>query len=313
MSLLRYLFAAVTAGSLAASCTAKNIGGSLGDESGVAGAGGSSGNGSGGMGGEGPDGGVGGDMPDAPPAPVDCTTAADGAVCDDGNPCTAGEACAAGQCIAGMPANDGMMCDDGNGCTSGTTCQNGVCTGATSEITMCLDNDSCCPVGCVADNNCTYWASGVQKNVPIETLVGWTKCFEDDYTDEGTSTAAILAECDKPKLLMACKHSGTTNLELVAMAPRADVFVECPAADGTCTQSNGVGWYYSGNWSGGWGFAPGGLSVLRASCDYNGGNQVSPELRLCWMTQSGELKPGWRCGNSTPHVPGVRRLVFEAD
>ena len=54
---------------------------------------------------------------------------------------------------------------------------------------------------------------------------------------------------------------------------------------------NGVSWYYSRNQS--MGFAPVGLAVDRASCDTN---NLQGERRLCWHTETGNIKAGWRCG-----------------
>lgn len=232
----------------------------------------------------------------------------DGAACNDSNSCTAGETCAAGLCVGGMPANQGVMCDDSNGCTAGTSCQNGVCTAATSEITMCIDDDSCCPAGCVADNNCLYWASGVQQNVTPATLVGWTQCFQDTYQDSNAQLSTILSQCDKPKLLMACKQQASATYTILAMAPRADVLFDCGQQNNCTHQANGVGWYYSTNWS--WGFAPAGLPVARNSCDVEAG---SGQLRMCWHTGGDFINGGYRCGNDTPFGPDWQRIVFEAD
>jgi hypothetical protein len=77
-----------------------------------------------------------------------------GGACNDNNLCTTGETCSNGVCGGGLPGNNGMACDDGNGCTGGTTCTNGNCGNPTSQILACVDNDMCCPAGCVVDNDC---------------------------------------------------------------------------------------------------------------------------------------------------------------
>ncbi len=235
----------------------------------------------------------------------------DGGACDDGNSCTSGETCASGSCVGGVPANQGAACDDENGCTSGTTCSNGLCSNATSTISQCIDNDLCCPPGCVADNDCLYWQSGVQQNVPAASLVGWTQCYEDTYADSNTPMQTILQQCDKSKLLMACRQAGSPSFTLLAMAPRVDVLFDCGQQTNCTKQSNGVGWYYSDDYS--WGFAPGGLSVNRNSCDYNDGSQQSPELRLCWHSGFGQINGGYRCGDNSLFDFSWERVVFEAD
>jgi hypothetical protein len=240
--------------------------------------------------------------------------APNGTACDDKNSCTTGETCSGGLCGGGQSTNDNLPCDDGNGCTSGTTCNNGVCGDPTSEVTQCFNGDSCCPAGCPTDNDCFYWASGVQQNVPLTHLVGWTLCHSGAYDETAPSLTTILQHCDKSKLLLACRGSGAPTLSLVAMAPRHDVLFDC-GSTATCTkQSNGVGWYYSTDYS--WGFAPGGLAVNRNTCD---GNDVTapelfPELRMCWRTSGGSLDNGFRCGdNELDFAWYWERLVYEAD
>ena len=234
----------------------------------------------------------------------------DGAMCDDGNLCTMGEKCLAGSCVGGGPANDGVMCDDGNGCTAGTTCAGGSCGNAQSEIMTCVDGDMCCPAGCANDKDCLWWVSGVQQNIPESQLTGWTECFKDLYNNYNTPMSQIVQQCDKAKLLLACRPVGQTVFTTLAMAPRADVLFECGSATNCTQQSNGVGWYYSDSYS--WGFAPGGEPVQRTSCDTQ--NTSSPD-RLCWHSGGGLINGGWRCGNSTGlnDDPNWERVVFEAD
>ncbi len=234
----------------------------------------------------------------------------DGAACDDGNLCTTGETCSGGVCLGGQPANNGVACDDADGCTSGTTCQNGTCTGAASTITQCINGDSCCPANCGGvDDDCLYWATGVQQNVPVSQLVGWTQCFTDKY--DGFS-AIPLAACSKANLLMGCyKTSDPSTLTLAAMAPRVDVLFDCGTTANCTKQSNGVGWYYDESWS--WGFAPGGAPVNRNSCDFDSGVVISPELRMCWHTGGNSLNGGYRCGTTIAFDSSWTRVVYQAD
>ena len=78
---------------------------------------------------------------------------------------------------------------------------------------------------------------------------------------------------------------------LLAAAPRGDVTF--PAGTGDTTHNaNGVEWYYDDDYS--WGFAEGGESVDRNSCDTQDGTY--PERRICWHTDANFLDGGWRCG-----------------
>lgn len=233
----------------------------------------------------------------------------EGAACEDGNLCTAGEKCASGNCLGGQPANNGQQCDDGNGCTGGTTCNNGVCGSPQSEIMACMDGDSCCPAACQGvDNDCLWYVSGVQQNVPEAQLVGWQKCFSDGYDDSFTSMSSILQQCSKGKLLMACRKVGDPMFHTLAMGPRADVLHDC-GMQSSCTQeSNGVGWYWSDQWS--WGFVPGGQAVNRNSCDVN--NQGS-EDRICWHSGGGNINSGYRCGSIIAFDSSIERVVYQAD
>lgn len=240
----------------------------------------------------------------------------DGAACDDNNLCTAGETCLSGSCVGGSPANDGAMCDDGNGCTGGTTCSAGACNNPQSQIVACVDGDMCCPAGCAGDKDCLYWQSGVQLNVPAADLVGWTQCHQDKY-DGFAPLSTVLSQCDKGKLLLACRPTGAANFTVVAMGLRDDVLFEC-GMNATCTHSaNGVGWYYSSEYS--WGFAPAGSPVNRNSCDivdsqtYPGGGASDGDQRICWHTGGNALSSGWRCGKPDFLGGTYERLVFEAD
>lgn len=240
----------------------------------------------------------------------------DGASCEDGNLCTAGEKCQSGTCVGGQAANEGVACDDANGCTGGTTCSNGVCANPQSQIVACVDGDMCCPAGCANDKDCLYWATGVQNNVPIASLTGWTQCYLAGY-DSFSPMSTLLQECDKAKLLLGCRQSGAATLDVVAMAPRADVLYEC-GSTATCSHdANGVAWYYSDSYS--WGFAPASSPVNRNSCDivdsltYPGGGAADGDKRICWHTGGGSISSGWRCGKPDFLGNTYERLVYEAD
>ena len=240
----------------------------------------------------------------------------DGAVCEDGNVCTSGEKCLSGTCVGGQPANNGLACDDANGCTGGTSCSNGVCGNPQSQIMACIDGDMCCPAGCANDKDCLYWATGVQTNVPVANLTGWTQCYQGSY-DSNMAMSTLLQQCNKQKLLLACRPTGGGNLSVAAMGARSDVLFEC-GQSATCSHDgNGVAWYYSDSYS--WGFAPASSPVNRNSCDivdsqtYPGGGASDGDLRICWHSGGGAIASGWRCGKPDFLGSTYERLVYQAD
>jgi hypothetical protein len=208
------------------------------------------------------------------------------AVVDDGNACTV-DSCASDIGVTHTP----VSCDDGNPCTT----------------------DSCDPVnGCqnIPNPNCggpTWWASGVQQNVPPFVMTGWTQCFSGTYEKDLTqSLPAIMQLCSKANLMLTCRQVGSPTWALAAMAPRVDVLFDC-GSNASCThQANGVGWYFSPSFS--WGFANGGDPVARSQCDTDAG-----PLRLCWHTINGS--GGYRCGDATGlnGASNWERGVFQAD
>jgi hypothetical protein len=247
----------------------------------------------------------------------------DGAACDDGNLCSKSETCLNGNCQGGLPdpATVGAPCDDHDGCTFATSCVAGTTTCGNpdpmQQITTCMTGDKCCPAGCnlVNDADCLWYVPGVQQNIPDAQLQGWQQCFKNTYAG-AQDLPTVLANCNKAKLLMACRQVGSPTWALVAMAPRQDVLFDCGQQPNCTKQSNGVGWYYSNNYS--WGFAQGGDAVNRNSCDFNPGNQVNPDLRLCWHTDQGQpqgqIDSGYRCGNNSLNGDASwERAVFQAD
>jgi hypothetical protein len=122
--------------------------------------------------------------------------------------------------------------------------------------------------------------------------------------------STILQQCSKSKLLLACRPVGSSTLHTLAMGPRVDVLFDCGQNFSCTQQSNGVGWYYSDNYS--WGFAPAGEPVTRSSCDTT---NTQNEDRLCWHSSGGLINGGWRCGANTGlNVdPTWERIVYQAD
>jgi hypothetical protein len=225
----------------------------------------------------------------------------DGTFCDDGNPCTTSEKCHAGVCGGGAPIS-GTTCDDGDACTHLDTCNAGVCSGSP---VACVSGDGCCPPGCLlqGDLDCIYWASGVQKNVPETKLEGWELCYRGTY-DEGLMFAlpTILQQCNRARMLLACRPVGASSFDVVAMADRADALFDCGTQTNCTHQANGVGWYFANNFS--WGLAPAGQAVNRVNCDSFAGSD-----RLCWFTDG---QAGAKCGTNVALWNTWERVVYHA-
>jgi hypothetical protein len=226
---------------------------------------------------------------------------------NDNNACTT-DAC---DSVLGV-THSAIACNDGNACTT-DTCNPAIgCT--TKAVVACVSGDGCCAPGCTAfnDADCFANAPGVQQNISIASLTGWSQCYSADYADASTNLTTLLAQCSKPKLLMACGSTGAATYTLLAMAPRPDVLFECGTTTNCTKQSNGVGWYFNNSWS--WGFAPGGQPVNRNSCDFNsGGTQTVPGLRLCWHTSGNAMSSGYRCGSNAIFDASLKRAVYQAD
>ena len=260
---------------------------------------------------------------------VACTSALPG-------PCSAGTVTCTGASIECIPdvMPEAETCDGVDNDCNGTTddppganmpcdtgllgvCMEGLmlCAGAdlvcvqqeqAAATDMCGDNlDNDCDG--TTDPGCLYTFSGVQNDVPIATLFGWTQCYIDDYGNSGTPLATILAQCDKANLLIGCRQTGAPTLALAAHAPRTDVTFDTDTSN-TPHDANGVGWYYDDDYS--WGFAGLGDVLERNSCDTAGTN---PEKRMCWHTYGGNIDGGWRCGVETSVYGGYERVIFHAD
>jgi len=140
-----------------------------------------------------------------------------------------------------------------------------------------------------------YWVSGTILNLDPDLLTSkqWTQCYSGTYADYLTPSvvSTILAQCNKAKLLLACKPVANSVYTLAAMGLRDDVLYDCGTTT-TCTNvANGVGWYFNNAYS--WGFVSGGDAVTRNSCDTASTNATA---RLCWHTSSSY--GGYRCGST---------------
>jgi cysteine-rich repeat protein len=243
-----------------------------------------------------------------------CTHPNNTAPCDDAIFCNGVDVCAGGSCThPGDPCVGGGEC--GNVCNEGAgNCFIASGTPCTPDSDPCTD-DVCDGAGNCGINTCLFTFSGVLTNTPEASLTGWTLCYSDTYDNSSTTLSDILTACSQAKLLLACRVTGSGTLQVLANAPQADVIFDTDATD-TPHDANGVGWYYSNNYS--WGFAPQGDPISRTSCDTVassiGSPGPDPDKRLCWHTGSGNINGGWRCGadDSLNFSTGFERRIYQA-
>ena len=157
---------------------------------------------------------------------------------------------------------------------------------------------------------------GVAVNLPVASLQGWKECYKNYYSDYGPDLDWLQAQCPLPKLMLACRKTGSNILQTAAMGNRNDVFFDTGWANSP-HDANGVGWYYNNSWS--MGFAPAGAPLNRWSCDTNSapgwGNDFGDgPQRLCWHTGGNQVNGGWRCGNDVSlWDQSWERLVYQSD
>ena len=118
------------------------------------------------------------------PSTTECSVNSD---CDylDNLPCVEG-VCNGGVCGVSYTANS---CNDGDSCTFSDTCSLGSCSG--TEITVCSNDDGCCPQGCVYDddNDCSSPAPGPAPIAGPDEYLVYGSCVDDNSGDQyGTST-----------------------------------------------------------------------------------------------------------------------------
>lgn len=172
-----------------------------------------------------------------------------------------------------------------------------------------LDND-CDGLADGDDSDCPQLVtfSGIRTGVPIDTLVGWDVCHTDRYSDS-ISVVGVQNTCHKANVMLACRATGSSVLQVVAHAPREDVFFDTGTGNVT-HPANGTDWYFNENYS--MGFAHQGDGVSRNQCDVATG--AFPEERLCWHTLS-TFRRGFRCGTDTflNNSSAFERVMLHAD
>jgi len=219
------------------------------------------------------------------------------------------------------------------------TCEAGACSGACEggfsdcngdkqkdgcEVSSSNDPKNCggCGIICPADEACSggkcggrLTFSGIQQDLPVSSLNGWTQCFSEVYGAANTGLDVVQKLCQGSLLMLACRPLGSATLQLAAYAPRADVLFSTGLGNDVHA-ANGVSWYYGDDQS--WGFAPLGDAVTRNSCDTQDSSilaeGVDGDLRLCWHTGGGYLQGGWRCGydDDLNVSSAYERLIFTA-
>ena len=235
--------------------------------------------------------------------------------CDDSNPTRhpyATEICNLidDDCDGVVPADEVDV--DGDGFTP-TSCGGGDCDDTLFDVNpgmleVCddgLDND--CMDG---DDGCLYEFSGVQTNVDIAVLDGWEECFTETFGTYGTPLNVVFNTCNKDKIMLGCRQTGSPILTTIAYAPRADVLFDTGTGN-VLHYANDVGWYYNGSYS--MGFVNAADTVSRSSCDVGSGS--FPQHRLCYHTGSNQLNGGYRCGTTTSlnSATNWQRVILTAD
>ncbi len=196
----------------------------------------------------------------------------DGASCTDSNDlCSVGNTCAAGKCEGGSPKDcskasagcalgvcdpksgqcvkdmlaDKEACNDLDACTTGEICNfaQNTCGGG-SALTMCKDDDGCCPANCTGanDSDCTVQLAAGADQTCILRADGTVRCW-------GTNTYGQLGTGNKTSSYVPVKALVTGAVSLGvgnghACAAHDDGTVSCwgynsygQLGDGTKTNS----------------------------------------------------------------------------
>lgn len=159
-----------------------------------------------------------------------------------------------------------------------------------------------------------YYPSGPQYDVAVTTLEsqGWTRCFQEPYTNDSTTVASLQAMCDGDYLIITGRPNGSSTLTILAAAPRADVFTVTP--ENEPRPVNGSYWYFTpiedGN-AQSMGFSTD-ATIQQNSCDYEEGPVAGG---LCWHIVNNEnprLGDGYSMDGEETYE-GYIREAYEAD
>ena len=154
-----------------------------------------------------------------------------------------------------------------------------------------------------------YYPEGPQTNVAYSTVTdgGWELChssrYDAYYYQDNIADACSVGE--DVALMMACRSTGSSTIQLLAAAPAKDVLMATSSRTDTHI-ANGTAWYNYSDYSSG--FARAGDEIYLGSADTN--ESGSNDQRLSWHWNS----RGYRCGsNQWGGTPSLERLVFRAD
>ena len=152
-----------------------------------------------------------------------------------------------------------------------------------------------------------YYPVGPQTNVAYSTVIdgGWELCHSSRY-DSGYYQGDIAESCgvgEDSSLMMACRRTGRSTIQLLAAGPATDVLMATSSRTDTHI-ANGTAWYNYSGWSSG--FARAGDQIFLNSADTN--TSGSNDQRLSWHWNSS----GWRCGSDRGLGSDFERLVFQA-
>ena len=113
------------------------------------------------------------------------------------------------------------------------------------------------------------------------TRGGWALCFSEPYRNQIKNSISSITNtrCTSSRLMLGCRRTGSSTIQLLAWAPRTVMFTDTSASSSTSTSSHGAEWYFDNE---GWGFADGGDSVSVSGCDTARGGD--PDKRLCFST-----------------------------
>jgi hypothetical protein len=181
--------------------------------------------------------------------------ATDGTVCSTMNPCVGGETCTAGACGGGMPANQGMPCMNANACIGNSHCNNGTCSG--TPITMCINNDGCCPAGCTATNDSDCNCNVNLALTAVGSISGGGSAM--GYTPAEMNNGIGKSHCNQFSWISNGTQPNGAWWELDWTTPQtiASFYIEAANADGTgqCSEPAGrniasadVQWWNGSAW-----------------------------------------------------------------
>ena len=159
-----------------------------------------------------------------------------------------------------------------------------------------------------------YLPFGPQTDVPVATVTGggWTECFRDTYSLVMDSDE-VLSDCPGELLMLSCRPTGSSTLQLLAQGERSDVTFDTGDNLNVTHEANGVGWYFSTE-QGSWGFARAGYNVNKVPCDFELLVQSNANERLCWHVLPTD-EGGARCGVDDglgPDSDSFERIVYMA-